>query len=73
MIKDTETRVESLFDRLASSTVSDIVLARLILISKDVQRGDYNAAQQHVYHLVSLNLEESRWLVGLKRLVDSFI
>ena len=71
MIQDTDKRLEFLFDRLSAQQVPDDVLAPLVVISQAIQAGDYGTSQKTVMELVTSNHpEETKWVVGLKRLVE---
>ena len=73
MVQDTEKRLEFLFDRLAQELVPEVVLARLVLITKDLQTGNIQRALDGVMALLSVSgdfSDEAKWIVALKRLVE---
>jgi hypothetical protein len=80
MCDETEKRLEYLYDRLAMDNVPPIVLATLVQITQgtrhltnnvDIQSRNYARAMSAVMSLMTSNYEnETKWIVGLKRLVD---
>ena len=73
MVQDTEKRIESLMDKLASDQVSKPILAQLIHLSNALKVRNIQSATQITLQLMTDSFDqEGKWVVGLKRLVELY-
>ncbi len=73
MVQDTEKRLDELFDKLASGTISRPLLARLLHLSNALNQRVHPAAMQLSLQLMTDYMNtEGKWVVGLKRLTEMY-
>lgn len=83
MVDDTDRRMESLFDRLGNKLISSSVLAPTFKIIKGkiismidslaLESRDFVNAKQSVTNLMTIIPEDdTKWIVGLKRLIELY-
>ncbi|ORX97826.1 hypothetical protein K493DRAFT_349774 [Basidiobolus meristosporus CBS 931.73] len=73
MLLDTEKRLEVLFERLKSGSMSTYLLAQLEVMVKAIEGSDFAKAQSVHVELMTTEFDsEGKWLVGLKRLLDLY-
>ncbi|KAI7885775.1 hypothetical protein K492DRAFT_233927 [Lichtheimia hyalospora FSU 10163] len=70
MLDDTERRLNTLFDELNNSEVSDGVAQLMLSLVQALEKRDYDTAQRIQVDLVTTRYEEcGSWLVGVKLLI----
>ena len=69
MIDDTERRMDSFFDQLETFDNSEC-LGGLTAILKSLDTRDFGAAKQLITDLMVKFQDQSKWLLGVKRMVD---
>lgn len=73
MWQDTEKRLEALYDALADGNVREACLIGLVECIEYIDKADFSGASRVVLGLLEGAIgDESRWAMGVRRLVDMY-
>lgn len=71
VLQDTEKRLNILFDKLAKKELDNTILALLVHLANSLNSQDFQKAFSLVMELMQKgSATDSKWVVGLKRLVE---
>lgn len=70
IILDSKKRLETLYDKLNNDQLINSILNSLKFIAFNINSNDYNISLQYTVNILTNHIDENKWALGLKRLLE---